>query len=41
MDNKSYDESEYANIVSKHLKIKNHTLLLKRESDLLESYQPI
>ena len=36
MDNKSYDESEYANIVSKHLKIKNHTLLLK-ESDLLES----
>ena len=36
MDNESYDESEYANIVSKHLKIKNHTLLLK-ESDLLES----
>ena len=40
MDNKSYDESEYANIVSKHLKIKNHTLLLQ-ESDLLESLSDI
>ena len=37
MDNKSYDESEYANIVSQHLKIKNHTLLLQ-ESDLLKVY---
>ena len=36
MDSKSYDESEYANEVSKYLKIKNHTLLLK-EKDLLES----
>ena len=40
MDNKSYDESEYASIVSKHLEIKNHTLLLQ-EKDLLESLSHI
>ena len=40
MDNKSYDESEFASIVSKHLKIKNHILLLK-EKDLLESLSDI
>ena len=26
MDNKSYDESEFASMVSKHLKIENHTV---------------
>ena len=40
MDNKSYDESEYASIVSKHLKIKNHTLLLQ-EKDLLSTLSDI
>ena len=40
MDNKSYDESEFASIVSEHLKIKNHILLLK-EKDLLESLSDI
>ncbi len=40
MDNKSYDESEFANIVSNHLKIKNHTLLLQ-EKDLLSTLSDI
>ncbi len=40
MDNESYDESEFASVVSKHLKIKNHILLLK-ESDLLNSLSDI
>ena len=40
MDNKSYDESEFANVVTKYLKIKNHTLLLQ-ERDLLNSLSDI
>ena len=35
-DNKSYDESSYADIVAKHLNIKNHSILLK-ENDLINS----
>ena len=35
-DNKSYDESSYADIVAKHLNIKNHSILLK-EKDLINS----
>ncbi len=40
MDNTSYDESEFASIVSKHLKIKNHILLLQ-EKDLLSTLSDI
>ena len=40
MEESTYDEAEFANIVSKHLRIKNHALLLK-EKDLLESLSDI
>ncbi|MBF96998.1 MAG: asparagine synthase (glutamine-hydrolyzing) [Pelagibacterales bacterium] len=36
MENKSYDESKYADIVSKHLGIVNHSIFLE-EKDLLDS----
>ena len=36
MDNDSYDESKYADIVSRHLDIKNHSILLS-ENDLVNS----
>ena len=36
MDNRSYDESTYAEIVSSHLNIKNHSIYLN-EKDLINS----